>query len=637
MNLLVERLKRLPQSAGEIWQGGLVRLPGWVKEEGCNPYRPWISGWVSTRTKLVHMSEPAKDKDLERVLVSLVDFACNPELAGYRPTGVDVRDGRVADYLRERLAEAGITVEQRKTLYTWDRILEKLLEESDSESPLFPRALDAKGVTVEAMRGFAEAACEFYRAEPWRHLKAEDLIEIESPFVDATLRYASLLDHRSIGYGLGFYGFREQFDEIVGDAELDTTVTWDKCWVLFFGSIVDLPLGDADLWQDHDLAVAKPEAYPLLMCCHRSGMCTRPGPDVLAFVEGLLRAIARTTEEQMDAGRWEQEVATCEGGMTFKLALPDLLEAEDADSPRRIHRRSHLPDMRSMERTLNEISRLFEAHGFGDADFDNDDDMEDVIAFLQAQLADGQVPRHAPRTPLDEAQEIIYDAFEAVGRRQLHLIRKALAVCPDCADAHVLLAERSHDIEEAMAHYERGMAAAERALGPEIFEEDAGYFWGIARTRPYMRARLGLATCLDGMGRLPEAVEHYRELLRLNPNDNQGVRELLLPALIKLGAEKEALKLWKRYEDDVMAVWCYLRALLTFRKKGDTATARKHLGKAIEANPHVPSLLLGEESISGVVNEYTPGSYEEAVCCAGILMDVWEMTDGALEWLDANR
>lgn len=33
-----------------------------------------------------------------------------------------------------------------------------------------------------------------------------------------------------------------------------------------------------------------------------------------------------------------------------------------------------------------------------------------------------------------------------------------------------------------------------------------------------MRARFGLAQCLEELGNLDEAVGHYRELLRLNPN-----------------------------------------------------------------------------------------------------------------------
>jgi len=127
--------------------------------------------------------------------------------------------------------------------------------------------------------------------------------------------------------------------------------------------------------------------------------------------------------------------------------------------------------------------------------------------------------------PLFEAQQLMYDAFEAEGRRRVELARRALSLSPDCADAYLLLAEdATADAEEARALLEQGVAAGERALGPRIFAEGAGYFWGLVETRPYMRARAALAALLWKLGRREEALEHARELLRLNPNDNQGIR-----------------------------------------------------------------------------------------------------------------
>lgn len=55
------RFKQLPQRMGEIWQGGLVRLPAWVDHptdpEG-EPLRPTGALWVSLRTGLIHLALP---------------------------------------------------------------------------------------------------------------------------------------------------------------------------------------------------------------------------------------------------------------------------------------------------------------------------------------------------------------------------------------------------------------------------------------------------------------------------------------------------------------------------------------------------------------------------------------------------
>jgi len=48
------------------------------------------------------------------------------------------------------------------------------------------------------------------------------------------------------------------------------------------------------------------------------------------------------------------------------------------------------------------------------------------------------------KTPLEEAQEIMYDAYEAGTKaKRIKLAKKALTISQDCADAYILLAEES--------------------------------------------------------------------------------------------------------------------------------------------------------------------------------------------------
>lgn len=112
-----------------------------------------------------------------------------------------------------------------------------------------------------------------------------------------------------------------------------------------------------------------------------------------------------------------------------------------------------------------------------------------------------------------------------------------------------------------------GRAAGERALGPDPFRAYAGHFWGAVETRPYMRARLGLARALTDAGDLEAAAEHYAELLRLNPGDNQGVRYLLLYLLLRLGRDGEADRLLRRHRDEPSAHWAWGRVLLAWRRR----------------------------------------------------------------------
>jgi tetratricopeptide (TPR) repeat protein len=258
---------------------------------------------------------------------------------------------------------------------------------------------------------------------------------------------------------------------------------------------------------------------------------------------------------------------------------------------------------------------------------------------LESLLAGFSRAGRGKRSAVDEAQDLMYDAWEAPTREQaVALARQALTVSADCADAYNFLAEETAEtLEEAIDIYRKGVEAGERALGKKAFKEAVGHFWSLLETRPYMRSRAGLAQCLWEAGQRGEAVEHYWELLRLNPNDNQGVRQILMPCLIELGRDEDAEKLFKQYETDDIAIWRYSRALLDFRKHGDSSAADKSLKAAIEQNKHVPSRLLGRKKMPRTIPDYySLGSESEAVIYVYDNIAVWKATPGALEWLAAK-
>jgi tetratricopeptide (TPR) repeat protein len=235
---------------------------------------------------------------------------------------------------------------------------------------------------------------------------------------------------------------------------------------------------------------------------------------------------------------------------------------------------------------------------------------------------------------LEDAQQIMYQAFEAGGPKQVALAKKALQVCPDCADAYVVLAEHAETLEEALRLNAEGVAAGQRALGPRAFKEYEGQFWGFLETRPYMRARLALAQCLWAAGRREEAIEHYREMLRLNPGDNQGVRYILVSCLLDLDRREELRQLLDKYEDDATANWGYANALLAFRAEGESPRARQLLLEAKKTNKHVPAYLLGSKSIPEALPEYVGfGDENEAASYAAENLRVWKESPGAITWL----
>ena len=252
--------------------------------------------------------------------------------------------------------------------------------------------------------------------------------------------------------------------------------------------------------------------------------------------------------------------------------------------------------------------------------------MEAFLALLSGRQADAA---------LQEAQDLMYRAWETTGRQaRITLAKGALAISPLCADAYVLLAEESAEsLEEAKALYARGVEAGELALGPKTFEEDVGHFWGLLETRPYMRARAGLARALWASGDRDGAIAHYREMLRLNPGDNQGIRYVLAAALLEIG-DDEALRDFLRAYDDGSPYWTYTKALLAFRAGGAAEEAGSLLAEAVRSNGHVPAFLSGEKDLPEAAPALiTLGGEDEAAEYARDCGEAWRRTAGALDWL----
>jgi tetratricopeptide (TPR) repeat protein len=235
-----------------------------------------------------------------------------------------------------------------------------------------------------------------------------------------------------------------------------------------------------------------------------------------------------------------------------------------------------------------------------------------------------------------QAQEMMYDAWDAPdSRKRIALARQSLELSSNCADAYVLLVEEvANSLEEALELYRKGVEAGERSIGKKAFKEYTEHFWGLLETRPYMRARVGLAVCLWKLGQREEAVEHYQEMLRLNPNDNQGIRYILASCLLELARDEELSTLLKEHKDDASAAWAYTSALLIFRKSGDGKESCKALKEAIKSNKYIPVYLLGKKKLPRQLPDYVGfGDENEAVCYVSDNIGGWKATDGALEWL----
>lgn len=126
------------------------------------------------------------------------------------------------------------------------------------------------------------------------------------------------------------------------------------------------------------------------------------------------------------------------------------------------------------------------------------------------------------------------------------------------------------------------------------------------------------------------AMAHCREMLKLNPNDNQGIRHLLTGYYLELEMVDELALLLDDYSEDVRPYLQYTRALLAYRQPSPDAD---DIAKtAIDSNKHIPGLLskrrLQPKSNSGYI---MLGELDEAIDYINHNIKPWVKAPNAIE------
>ena len=235
---------------------------------------------------------------------------------------------------------------------------------------------------------------------------------------------------------------------------------------------------------------------------------------------------------------------------------------------------------------------------------------------------------------LQRANDLLYQlADEETLDGQVRLARQALEISPDCADAWSFLADVADSELEALSLYEEAIAAGRRAIGGS-FDELRGEFWGFLETRPYMRALHSKAIFYESLREHDQAIDIYRTMLDLNPNDNQGVRWSLLGLLLLTQQHDDAKKLIDEYSEDAYALWSFGRLLLAFVDGCPDQELQLLLKAAHSGNEHVLAYLLADKLPPDELPDYfSYGDESEALSILPRLLPVWKTTPGATGWL----
>ncbi len=614
----------LPQLA-ETWHVTIRKLRVWIAPPDEDPWQPYIvvtlnlnMGMLQTLESIANL--PTSEELLKILLGAMRKPPRQTRQKPHRPAQIQLEDAALVAALSPELAKIGVAVQHYAHLEGIDELVADL-EEHMRGGPEHPGLLSVKGVTPELVRGLFAAAAEFYRAAPWAHLSDQQTLAVRVAS-EKKPRFVQVMGHGGVEYGLAMYKRWEDVERMYSFADSPFELLPASGGHSFiFDTVSHMPFDDVEAFEKYGWEVADKQAYPVPIIYTSTGEVKRPPRADLLWYEAALWAIPIFVRDYLRPGQAGDylpveatfAVPTHVGEVTVHVKYPGGMRSKESQPAKLID----WPDFEG--ETSGDEPPLFDRRA-----------MEGMMSVFGGGFGDSK---------LDKAQKLMYQAWEERNpARRIILAHEALAVSPDCADAYVLLAEEEADtLGRALEYYQQGVAAGERALGKKYFKENVGYFWGLLETRPYMRARQGLANTLWGLGRGEEAVSYYRDMLRLNPGDNQGIRYSLLNLLLTLNRDAEAQELLKEYEDDAMAEWLYTRALLTFRVGGASAEAESALQEAMAMNVHVPVYLTGRKRIPVRLPDYiTWGGEDEAISYASSYLPHWRRTPGAIDWLQGH-
>lgn len=237
---------------------------------------------------------------------------------------------------------------------------------------------------------------------------------------------------------------------------------------------------------------------------------------------------------------------------------------------------------------------------------------------------------------LNQAQDLIYLAWELEKKKdRVELAREALKLTEDCGDAWNILAEDSvRSPIRKLYYYEKGLEASERVLGEAYFRENVGHFWSNIQSRPFMRSLSGYSLALWSLGQKKQAIQCARELLRLNPNDNQGNRYLLMSWLLQEKDLQGVAQLLFLY-DEMSVEWAWAMVLHSFLTQNSQSS--RLIRDAIELNPLIPGYLTGQKKLPKTQPYYYElGGESEAIIYAHLFGEAWRTIPGAIEMLNQN-
>ena len=186
---------------------------------------------------------------------------------------------------------------------------------------------------------------------------------------------------------------------------------------------------------------------------------------------------------------------------------------------------------------------------------------------------------------------------------------------------------------------ERAFQIAESIIPREFDLKTDKILWGDIDNRALLRAFQAKGVLLMEEKQYKDAVKKLEFLIRVNPNDNQGIRYLLTDCYFSLGKFNAVVRLFSRFQDDFDPTTLYCLGLVYYMK-GNKKLSRKYLLKGIESYPRVAIDLISsrarfpEKEYSKNYGGVLSGGEVQAFEYRGKYFPYWKNSEGSLDFLE---
>lgn len=238
-----------------------------------------------------------------------------------------------------------------------------------------------------------------------------------------------------------------------------------------------------------------------------------------------------------------------------------------------------------------------------------------------------------PETAEQEAQVLLYEAFEQLEHgyidNAMSMLGKVDTMPCEMEDHYTLKGLLADDASVRKKYFDKAVTIGRFSMmrlekqGHIRKETEEG--WYVLEARPYLRALLHAGMQAVHDSRFVDAVSFFEEVLAWNPNDNQGVRDMLVPCCIITNRKKRAAELLEEYKAVHSGTWTANQYMYAIRF-GTKKDKEYWIEQLTQVNPYIAYPLIND-TISApelVPNVYYFGEESEAAVYWEQTIEVWE-------------